>query len=57
MGITDLGVEGLPPATLRFVAGGEALRVGRHDELLPFVTEPLLPEGRNSAAGPYKFAV
>ena len=52
---TDLGVDGLPPAMLRFVAGGETLREGHHDELLPSVTEPLLPEG--SDAGPYKFAV
>ena len=47
---TDLGVVGLPPAMLRFVAG-EVLREGHHDELLPpSVAGPLLPEG--CVAGP-----
>ena len=51
---TDLGVVGLPPAMLRFVAGGDLLE-GHHDELLPSVAVPLLPEG--GVAGPYKFSV
>ena len=46
---TDLGVDGLPPAMLRLVAGGDLLE-GHHEELLPSFTEPLLPEG--SVTGP-----
>ena len=46
---TDLGVDGLPPAIVRFVAGGDLL-VGHQDELLPSFTWPLLPEG--CIAGP-----
>ena len=52
---TDLGVDGLPPAMFRFDAGGELRLVGHHDELLPSIAAPLLPEGR--FAGPYKFVV